>query len=252
MKKVPKDTKKNILNRLIHGVSIRKVAEEYGISRGAVGNIRKDHEHLIQMNKGGRPKCLTSEQERSAVRYVTQGDIDNESLQRKHVKETVKHSGGNIKVWGSISDAGVGWLVRIEGNMNKELYLDILKDDLEKNIDLAAESMGQDRSKMFFQQDNDPKHSSKLVQKYLQTVDFTTLDHPPQSPDLNPIEHMWALVKRRLNEYDTPPRGINELYDRVYEVWYNKITIQEVHNVINSMRHRLEAVIKAKGFWTKY
>jgi transposase len=343
MKKIPKDAENNIVNQLCSGVSIRKVALQFGISSGAVGNIRKNYQHLIGTNKGGRPNCLSGDQKRSAVRYVTQGGLENavqvrnvlledgvdsvsastvrrafleaglgsfekekrpaisaknakkrlqfakkyrdwtvhdwrhvvfsdetkinrfnsdgrvwgwkrhgQSRQKKDVKETAKHGGGSIMVWSSISDAGVGWLVRIEGNMDKELYLQILQDDLEKNMNLAAESMGQDRSKMIFQQDNDPKHTSKVVQNYLKTVDFKTLDHPPQSPDLNPIEHMWALVKRRLNEYDTPPSGINELYDRVCEIWYKKITLNEVYNVIDSMPRRLEAVIKAKGYWTKY
>jgi transposase len=78
------------------------------------------------------------------------------------------------------------------------------------------------------------------------------MDWPSQSPDLNPIEHMWALVKRRLNDYDTPPSSMQELFERVTDVWYYKITKEECLNVIDSMPLRCEAVIKAKGRWTDY
>jgi hypothetical protein len=59
------------------------------------------------------------------------------------------------------------------------------------------------------------------------------MDWPSQSPDLNPIEHMWALVKRRLNDYDTPPSDMQELFERATDVWYHKITKEECLNVID-------------------
>jgi hypothetical protein len=75
---------------------------------------------------------------------------------------------------------------------------------------------------------------------------------PPQSPDLNPIENMWALLKRRLNDYETATKGMNELYERVTEVWYDQMKPEECQKVIESMPRRIQAVIKAKGKWTKY
>ena len=72
------------------------------------------------------------------------------------------------------------------------------------------------------------------------------------SPDLNPIEHMWALLKRRLNEYDTAPKGMNELFERITDTWYKKITKEDCLKVIDSMPSRIEAVIKSKGYWTEY
>lgn len=69
---------------------------------------------------------------------------------------------------------------------------------------------------------------------------------------MNPIEHMWALLKRKLNEYESPPKGVQELYERVVDIWYNQITREDCLKVIDSMPDRIQAVIKAKGYWTKY
>ena len=78
------------------------------------------------------------------------------------------------------------------------------------------------------------------------------LQWPAQSPDLNPIEHLWVKVKRELNKYDTPPNGLNELWERVEYIWNEKITKNDCLVLIESMPRRIKAVLKAKGYWTKY
>jgi transposase len=172
---------------------------------------------------------------------------DGEDLQPRHVKQTVKHGGGSVMVWGCITYEGTGYLTKIEGNMDKNLYLKILEDELEQSIGYYE----LDRSKLIFQQDNDPKHKSILAQKHLSEQEYEVIDWPSQSPDLNPIEHIWALVKRRLNKYDRAPKGMLELWERIEHVW-NEITKEDCQRVIDSMPTRFQAVIKAKGRWTKY
>lgn len=172
----------------------------------------------------------------------------DEALQTRHVRQTVKHGGGNIKLWSCITSQGVGFIVRIEGNLTKEIYLNILKEDLYATM----REYKIDPAKMVFQHDNDPKHTAGIVQKWLSTQKFEVLDWPAQSPDLNPIENMWATLKKRLfSNYEGPPNGMIELWERVHHTWYH-ITKEEVQKYIESMPNRCKEVIKTKGLWTKY
>jgi uncharacterized protein (DUF2267 family) len=177
---------------------------------------------------------------------------DGEQLQPKHVKVTVKHGGGSIMIWSALTYAGTGWMCKIDGNMDKTLYKETLQDVQDRTINFAAEELNLRRDQMVFQHDNDPKHTSNLVQEYLKNQEYQVLEWPPQSPDLNPIENMWRLLKIRLNEYDTPPKGMQELYERVTKVWYDVIDKEECRNVIHSMPRRIEQCIRRKGHWTDY
>ena len=68
---------------------------------------------------------------------------------------------------------------------------------------------------------------------------------------MNPIEHLWNHLKRKLGEYEVPPIGILELWERVEEEW-NKISAEVCQNLIESMPRRAAAVVKAKGGYTMY
>ena len=67
-----------------------------------------------------------------------------------------------------------------------------------------------------------------------------------QSPDLNPIEHLWCHLKRQLSTYDSVPNGVHELWDRISVEW-EKIPTNVYMNLISSMPKCIACVIKAKG-----
>ena len=79
---------------------------------------------------------------------------------------------------------------------------------------------------------------------------INVLDHPPQSPDLNPIENLWRIIKHKLYN-DSSIRGINDLWERFEQEW-DAVGADICKKLIDSMPKRLEAVIKAKGGPTKY
>ena len=107
-------------------------------------------------------------------------------LDPRFTKKKVKHGGGKVTVWGMITAFGVGRIVRIEGNLNKELYTEILEDDVLGSFS----DLGLDYHDFYFQQDNDSKHTSKLAQQWFKNNDTDVLPWPPNSPDISIIENL--------------------------------------------------------------
>ncbi len=100
-----------------------------------------------------------------------------------------------------------------------------------------------------FQQDLAPAHTAKGTKSWFNDHGVTVLDWPANSPDLNPIENLWCIVKRKMR--DTRPNNADDLKATVKETWAS-IPPQQCHKLITSMPRRIEAVIKAKGAPTKY
>ncbi|XDV15071.1 hypothetical protein PO909_015214 [Leuciscus waleckii] len=123
---------------------------------------------------------------------------------------TVKHGGGSIMLWGCFSAAGTGRLVAIEGKMNAAMYRDILDENLlQSALDLR---LGR---RFTFQQD--PKHTAKITKEWLHNNSVTVLEWPSQSPDLNPIEHLWRDLKMAVHQ--RLPSNLTELERICKEEW---------------------------------
>lgn len=168
----------------------------------------------------------------------------NTELQKQNLAATVKHGGGGVIVWGCMSAAGVGELEFIDGIMDKKYYMEILK----RNVKKSAEKLKLPDS-FTFQHDNDPKHTAHDVRMWLAHHIKHTLPHPPQSPDLNPIEHLWEELDRRVKKRAISTK--TELKVALVEEWRN-IGAETPQKLVSSMPRRLEAVIQQKGLATKY
>jgi hypothetical protein len=104
---------------------------------------------------------------------------------------------------------------------------------------------------IIFQHDNDPKHTSRAASDWFNLYEVAVLEWPSQSPDLNPIEHLWHHLKMELAKFETEPKNLDELLSRV-EVTWNSIPVDICLHLIDSMPARIEAVLKARGGYTRY
>ena len=171
-----------------------------------------------------------------------------EPLSDRTTTPTVKHGGGNnLMVWGCMGWNGVGVLTEVQGILNADQYCDILEGGVVESF----EKLEMPEGERMFQQNNDPKHTSKKATQWFEDNDIEVMVWPAQSPDINPIEHLWVHLKKVLNQYPKPAKGVHELWERVVEEW-NKIPPETCQNLIESMPRRIQAVIKAKGGHTKY
>ncbi|KAG0977614.1 hypothetical protein G6F28_012355 [Rhizopus arrhizus] len=153
--------------------------------------------------------------------YWTQpGDV----LRPHHIDLSVKHGSGKLTMCGCITTT----------------YMETLK------------YYGMNKRTSYLQQDNDPKHKSKSTMSWFQQNKVRYInDWPPNSPDLNPIQHVWHLLKLRLSLYERKARNIDELWERV-DVEWNKLDKDVCRSYIDSMPDRIAAVIKSKGRFTRY
>ncbi len=100
-----------------------------------------------------------------------------------------------------------------------------------------------------FQQDLAPAHSAKGTKSWFNDHGITVLDLPANSPDLNPIENLWDIVKRKMK--DTRPNNTDDPKATIKATWAS-ITPEQCHRLIDSMPRRIDAEIHAKGGPPKY
>ena len=101
-----------------------------------------------------------------------------------------------------LASKGVGFVHDIEGRLTTALYVNILKNNLIPTLDFYELKL----SEIIFQQD-----TTRLFTEWLRDKNLEVLKWPAQSPDLNPIEHLWFHLKKEFGKYDRNQKGIFEV-----------------------------------------
>jgi transposase len=135
------------------------------------------------------------------------------------------------------------------GGVTSAVYLEVLQEQLPTLYD----------PDLIFMQDNARIHTARIIKNWLTDMGIKVMEWPPYSPDLNPIEHVWRHLKEWVNEHHPEletltgnDEMIKECMVKALQEGWNALKDELFEELIKSMKRRMEAVIKAKGWYTKY
>ena len=148
--------------------------------------------------------------------------------------------------WGCFTFKGTSTLCPVEEMMNSTKYKKILTEHLLPTMKaIFPDGCG------IFQHDLAPCHISKMVRLFFENTKLPVLDWPGNSPDLSPIENLWAIVKKRLQKCNCLTKS--KLIEGIIQIWHFDEELRSIcSNLVDSMPTRISQLIKAKGGHIKY
>ena len=151
-----------------------------------------------------------------------------------------------VHVWGCFSQRGFGCLELFTENLNAQKMLQIYERGLLRS---ATKMFGADTADWILQENNDPKHRSRLCTAWKTENGITTLDWPSQSPDANPIENVWSVLKRKLAGKRV--FTLKQLSQKIRKIW-QELPTDYAEKLVESMPKRCQAILDNDGDWTIY
>ena len=146
--------------------------------------------------------------------------------------------------WGCSSGQGRGGLYFLPKGqtINASHYIDVLDTHLLACMNIYGCRTSQQYSASYLK--------AKAVTKWLQAKNVNVLQWPGNFPDLNPIENLWTLIKKKVSQSN--PGSLEELKQNIEEAWCKEIDQNLCKNLSNFMPNRIRNVIKNKGYSAKY
>ncbi|GBO06893.1 Transposable element Tc1 transposase [Araneus ventricosus] len=164
----------------------------------------------------------------------------------RYRKPKTPFRGGGLLVWARIATNGRTNLYVFAGvSVTADRYRDEILHPLVRPF-IAA--MG---TNAIFMDDNSLPHRAQLVRSYLESETIPQMAWPARSPDLNPIEHVWVILGRRIAGRSVPPGTLHELQQALLQEWA-LLPQQAINDTVASMPRRCQACISARGYHTRY
>ena len=160
-----------------------------------------------------------------------------------------QQGGGGVLVWAGIIKNELVGPFRVEHGLkiNSHTYCQFLKDTFIKQWDRKKSASF--KKTMIFMQDNAPAHASKNSTAWLASKglkDERIMTWPPSSPDLNPIENLWSLLKQEIYSEGKQYTSLNSVWEAVAAAAQN-VDRQQIKKLTDSMNGRLITVIEKKS-----
>lgn len=149
--------------------------------------------------------------------------------------------GGSVHVWGAFWYGGRSDLQILTQSVNGERYCETISSFLRDGNPLP--------NNWILQQDNAPAHTAQVVKDHFDELRIRLLQWPSKSPDLNPIEHVWDFLGRKVAS--RVPQNLLQLRNILTEEW-NRIPQNYLDHLVEGMPRRIRAVLEAHGQHTKY
>lgn len=188
--------------------------------------------------------------------YRKAGEVFSGDCVVKNVKHPLQ-----VMIFGSICSLGLGKLYFVEDHMNSIQYVKVIDDVVVPQLKKWFGKPGQGRRKFYFMQDSAPCHTSKLSMARLAFHKLNVLPWPSNSPDMNPIENVWAVLKQEVRLRIQEVRGknvgqlrdIDILKDAITHCWENNERVKRTAiNACKAMDRRIKTLWDNRGKWTKY
>ena len=207
------------------------------------------HEHQNWQLRHWRPVLFTDESrftlstnDKPARVWRRQG----ERYANCNIVEVDRYGGGSVMVWAGISlDGRTDLYVFPRGGITAVRYRD---EVLEPIVRPYAGAIG---DTFMLMQDNARAHTARVSTTFLDDEGINVMNWPARSPDLNPIEHAWDMLSRRIGQRQHPPESVQSLTDALVQEW-QAIPHNDFRRIIRSMPRRCQECANARGGHTSY